>query len=260
MQGKDRIIVAVDTGSVDTARDIVDELSPHVGMFKFGLEFIYAMLSSTISARHSDEEAAESLRRLRRMFETVRSQLFWDGKLDDIPNTVAGASLVLSAMDVTMFNVHAGAGPAAVRAAVAGKRDSLVLAVTLLTSLKMNDLPDIGYRDFTRVRDVVQARARMAVEQGVDGIICSAADLMLLNEEGWMTDGVLRVTPGIRPKWAAPNDQARITTPADAIKLGADYLVIGRPLTKPPAEIGSRIKAAQLVAEEIQQAEEEMKA
>jgi orotidine-5'-phosphate decarboxylase len=146
-----------------------------------------------------------------------------------------------------MFNVHASAGIEAMRVAVNNKRESLVLAVTILTSLE----EDNAHLIFgAPIKAKVLQFARDAEIAGVDGIICSSKELELLAGQEELR-GLIKVTPGIRPEWATAGDQKRVMTPGEAIKAGADYLVIGRPITKPPEEIGSPVDAAQKIAQEI---------
>ena len=248
MEAKDRIIVALDVPKVDQALKIAENLSTHVGGFKIGLEFITSMLAEIITP--PEDEAIENFALIRQLFQELNGQAFWDGKFDDIPNTVGGASAAVNRIGVKMFNVHASAGIEAMRAAVEAREDAMVLAVTVLTSID-NDgcLHIFGQRNQKKVNQFV-CDAR---EAGVNGIICSAQECTTIRHFSEF-DNLILVTPGIRPLWAVAGDQKRVTTPAQAIKNGADYLVIGRPITQPPDHVGGSVKAAQLIAEEIEQA------
>jgi len=146
-----------------------------------------------------------------------------------------------------MFNVHASAGIEAMMSAVANKGQALVLAVTVLTSLEENNA-NLIFGGPSKAR--VLQFARDAKLAGCDGIICSPQELELLGKQKEL-GGLLKITPGVRPEWASAGDQKRIMTPAEAIKAGATALVIGRPITKPPTEIGSPVDAAKRIAEEI---------
>ena len=231
MEAKDRIIVALDVDSLDKARSLVESLAPHVGCFKVGLELLTAV------GAHKVIEFVHSL----------GGQVFYDGKFDDIPNTVGGAAKTVVGFNVKMFNVHASAGVEAMMATVANKGQSLVLAVTVLTSLEENNVYLIfGGPSKAKVLQL----ARDAKLAGCDGIICSPQELELLGKQKEL-DSLLKVTPGVRPEWAAIGDQKRIMTPAEAIKAGATALVIGRPITKPPTEIGTPVDAAKRIADEI---------
>lgn len=247
MEAKERIIVALDVDSVAKATELVEQLVTHVGIFKLGLKFINNMLASVIIPK-KDEDGQANLREIRELFRLLEGKVFWDGKFDDIPNTVGGASVPVAKMGVKMFNVHASAGREAVVKAVANKGSSLVLGVTVLTSIGAEECLSIfGDQPGPKVLQF----ARMLAEVGADGIICSPQELELL---GWNTpelDRLLRVTPGVRPLWAAVGDQKRVMTPGEATKAGANYLVIGRPITQPPAEIGGPVEAAKKIADEI---------
>lgn len=231
MEVKDRIIVALDVDNLDEAKSLVESLAPHVGCFKVGLELLTAVgAPKVVEFVHS-----------------LGGQIFYDGKFDDIPNTIGGAAKAVARLNVKMFNLHASAGVEAMMTAVANKGRSLVLAVTVLTSLEENNAHLIfGGPSKAKVLQL----ARDAKIAGCDGIICSPQELELLGKQKEL-DNLLKVTPGIRPEWAAAGDQKRITTPADAIKAGATSLVIGRPITKPPVEVGAPVDAAKKIAEEI---------
>lgn len=243
---KDRIILPLDVSNIAEARRLVDLLSPHVGLFKAGLEFIW---STIVDFLLLEEEAAIGLlKEARALARAIGGpSAFIDAKLADIPNTVKGASVAISRLGVKFFNVHASAGIEAVKAAVASRGNSQVLGVTVLTSIGSDECVSIfGEKPDNRVLHF----AGMLKDAGADGIICSPQELLEISGSGRF-DGLLRVTPGVRPEWAAAGDQKRVMTPAEAIKAGADYLVIGRPITKPPAEIGGPVEAAQRIAEEI---------
>ena len=158
--------------------------------------------------------------------------VFLDLKYHDIPNTVAGAAAAAANLGVWMLNVHALGGKAMMRAARQGieaaPRRPLLIAVTVLTSLAPADLQDLGIS--TPLPRLVERLAIDAVDCGLDGVVCSAQEAAVLRAR--LGDGPLLVTPGIRPEWAASDDQQRIVTPRQAIDDGASYLVIGRPITR----------------------------
>lgn len=234
MDAKDRIIVALDNMSKEQALALMATLAQFVGMFKVGLEMI-------TKGAHVD---------LIREGRVMGAGMFLDGKFKDIPNTMAQAAKAASELGVKFFNVHASAGPAGMKAAVENRGSAGVLAVTVLTSMDEEACYNV-YGDF--VSPKVLKFAQRAHEAGVSGLICSPKDLENLRG-GAGLQGMLKVTPGIRPVWAAVGDQKRITTPADAIRAGADFLVIGRPITDPPENIGAPIEAAKLIAAEMEQA------
>jgi orotidine-5'-phosphate decarboxylase len=231
MRVKDRIIVALDVDSLDKAKSIVGSLAQHVGYFKLGLELLTAVgAPQAVEAIHS-----------------LGGKIFFDGKFDDIPNTVAGASKVVAGMGVAIFNVHVSAGLKSIEAAVANKGSSLVLGVTVLTSIDEAECVSI-FGDFPSA--TVLRFSNMLLKAGADGIICSPKELNLLGKQNDL-DILMKVTPGVRPVWAPAGDQKRIMTPAEAIKAGASALVIGRPITEPPAEIGTPVDAVKRIAQEI---------
>ena len=231
MAAKDRIIVALDVPSLEQAGPLITSLASYVWCFKIGLELITA------------EGGPQAVR----FVQERGGQVFYDGKFCDIPNTVGNAAKAAAGLGVQMFNVHASAGVEAMMAAVANKWKALVLAVTVLTSLEENNAHLIfGGSSKAKVLQL----ARDAKIAGCDGIICSPQELELLGKQKELV-GLLKVTPGVRPEWAATGDQKRVMTPAEANKAGATVLVIGRPITKPPAEIGTPVDAAKKILEEI---------
>lgn len=231
---KDRIIVALDVPTLEEAEVLVRDLAPYVGCFKVGLQLLMSVGAPRI---------VEFIHR-------CGGKVFLDGKFNDIPNTVGAASKAVSDMGVHMFNVHASSGVDAMQAAVANKGSSLVLAVTVLTSI--DDPTSAMIFGELSWRKVLQF-AMDAHLVGCDGVVCSPKELEILGRYD-ETKSLLKITPGVRPTWASTDDQERVTTPSEAIRAGATALVIGRPITKPPAEIGSPVNAAIRIAEEIETA------
>lgn len=246
MEAKDKIIVALDVSGVDRAMELVNKLSPYVGLFKIGLEFIWSSIADLILL--PEPAAIAALQKIRALAMAIGGQhCFLDPKLADIPNTVKYASVAISRMGVKMFNIHASAGAGTIRAAVEYRGDSLILGVTVLTSIDEFECISIFGAD-PGIK-VIQFAEKLE-EMGASGVICSPKELESLLMAS-LHRKFLKIVPGVRPIWAAVNDQKRVMTPAEAIKAGADYLVIGRPITSPPAEIGGPIEAAQKIAEEI---------
>jgi orotidine-5'-phosphate decarboxylase len=161
-------------------------------------------------------------------------EVFLDLKFHDIPNTVAGACRAAARLGVWMLNVHASGGEAMMRAAreavATVPHPPLLMAVTVLTSLGQGDLPRIGLHG--SVIDNVERLAALAKGCGLDGVVCSAMEAPRLRAAHGA--GFKLVTPGIRLAGAAADDQSRVVTPTEALRLGADYLVIGRPITQAP--------------------------
>jgi len=241
MESKDRIIVPVDTNNINVALNIVETLQPYVGMFKFGLE-----LQNSIIAQLVNYEDPSFLGGIKRLFNLVDGKLFWDGKWDDIPNTVKGAANAISLLKPAMVNVHASAGEEAIKAAIENSPNSIVLGVTVLTSIS----PEECYRTFGEYSSYkVNYFAQMLVRLGAGGLICSPKELSFLNKPKFKE--LLKVVPGIRPSWADANDQKRIMTPREAVYAGADYLVIGRPITDPPNGMTPQ-EAVEKIIEELE--------
>lgn len=231
MEAKDRIIVALDVYNLAQVRFHVKNLAPYVGCFKVGLELLTAVGAPAVVE----------------LIHSLNGQIFYDGKFNDIPNTVGNAAGAAAGLNVKMFNVHASAGIEAMMAAVANKGQSIVLAVTVLTSLEENNA-HLLFGGPSKAK--VLQFARDAKIAGCDGIICSPQELALLGKQKEL-NALLKVTPGVRPEWASTDDQKRIMTPAEAIKAGATHLVIGRPITKPPREIGTPVDAVKRIVDEI---------
>jgi orotidine-5'-phosphate decarboxylase len=222
------IYVALDTPALDQATALAERVGPYVGGLKVGLEFVSA-------------NGPEGVRTL------VKNGLpvFLDVKLHDIPNTVAGAMKALAPLGAAIINVHASGGGAMMRAAADAAAcvpsPPKVLAVTVLTSLEAKDLVALGVE--AAPLDQVVRLARLAKEAGLDGVVCSPREITAVRAA--CGAGFLIVTPGVRPAGGALDDQRRVMTPKDALALGADMLVIGRPITgaSDPAEAARTIAA-----------------
>jgi orotidine-5'-phosphate decarboxylase len=214
-----RIIIALDVENRDLALALVRAL-PAARMFKIGLELFTA-------------EGPRLLQDVRALGKDV----FLDLKLHDIPNTVAEAARIGVRQGAQMMTVHASGGEEMMaRAAEAAKTEAekrgvagpRLLGVTILTSLKDETLASIGMLADTGAQ--VLRLAALARKAGLDGVVCSAREIEIVRRETGA--GFLIVTPGIRPAWAAAQDQKRIMTPAEAVSKGSDYLVVGRPVTQ----------------------------
>ena len=211
-----RLIVALDTSDLDQARRWARAVSPYAGLLKVGLEFFLA-------------QGAAGYRALADL------PIFLDLKLHDIPNTVRGAVRSLLPLNPTILTIHASGGrpmieAAAGAAAAAGQERPLILAVTVLTSLEDTDLAAIGM-DRSPDEQVLRL-ARLAVDAGADGVVCSPREVALLRRELGPVPKL--VVPGIRPEGSNRGDQARTLTPEEAIDAGADWIVVGRPITSSP--------------------------
>lgn len=204
------VFIALDTPDTGAARALAQAVRGDAGGLKLGLEFFCANGPSGVA------EIA-----------TLGLPLFLDLKLHDIPNTVAKAVQSLRPLEPTILTVHAAGGPAMMRAAKdAAPPSTRVVAVTVLTSLDAGDLDAVGYRDAPR--EQVLRLAQLARNSGLDGIVCSGAEVAEVRAQ-W-PDGFL-VVPGVRPAGAQLGDQKRAVTPREALDRGASVLVIGRPVT-----------------------------
>lgn len=216
-----RLIVALDDPDLTWALEMADRVGGRAGMLKVGLELFN---SAGPAAIHALRERG--------------ARVFYDSKLCDIPNTVAGAAAAIARMGAAMLNVHALGGRAMMAAAKqgaargageAGLETPFVVAVTILTSLDEADLRDqLGMSEAPL--EAAKRLAALAREAGLDGVVASAREVAEIKRV--CGKDFLTVTPGIRPSWASAGDQARVATPREAIAAGADYLVVGRPITR----------------------------
>lgn len=241
-----RLFVALDFPSGEEAMSLADRLRPLGVGFKVGLQLFYA-------------EGVSLVYRLQEHGQTV----FVDLKLHDIPNTVAGAVDSLVRHGVDFLNIHTQGGPEMMRAAVdaarkaaesTGKPLPKIIGVTLLTSLSERHLQEFLFVEGASVSEYVQHLAIQAKHAGLDGVVCSAQEAGLIREA--CGPDFLLVTPGIRPSGSGDQDQSRVITPAQALKNGADYLVVGRPITA----ASDPVSAAERILEEMQSATAEVQA
>jgi len=221
------VFVALDTPSLDRARELAQLLKPHVGGVKLGLEFYGA-------------NGPEGVRAI----VATGIPVFLDLKLHDIPNTVAGAMKALVPLGAAILNVHASGGAAMMRAAAdvsrKAERQAKLIAVTVLTSLEDRDLPEVGLSG-TALAQAVRL-AILAKNAGLDGVVCSPHEIAAVRAA--CGSGFLIVTPGVRPAGGDLGDQKRVMTPLQAVQAGAEVLVIGRPITAAP----DPVQAAQRIA------------
>ncbi|MFL5205185.1 MAG: orotidine-5'-phosphate decarboxylase [Microvirga sp.] len=209
---RDKLIIGLDVPSVEEARSVVERIGDAGTFYKIGYQLAYA---------GGFEFARELIGQ--------GKKVFLDLKLHDIGNTVEEGVRSVARLGATFLTVHAY--PQTMRAAVAGKAgtDLKILAVTVLTSYDDNDLVEAGYAPVTAA-ELVARRAAQARDLDVDGIVCAATEAERVRSI--VGPGRLIVTPGIRPAGAEAGDQKRIVTPAEGIRLGADHLVVARPIVK----------------------------
>jgi orotidine-5'-phosphate decarboxylase len=228
---RERLIIALDVSSMDGAMRSVDLLGGSARWFKVGSQ-LFTSCGKEVVAR----------------IKSAGFKVFLDLKFHDIPATVSLAGISAADMGVDLFNVHASGGSKMMKATMddvsahcarAGKPRPSIIAVTVLTSMTSVDLNEIGAPDTPD--DQVIRLARLAKASGLDGVVASPLETRLIREK--VGDGFLIVTPGVRPTWAGKDDQSRVKTPAEAIKEGADHIVVGRPILKAtnPADAAKRV-------------------
>jgi len=211
MTPKDRLIVALDVGDAKSARGLVSSLAGEVGLFKVGSELFVSAGPAFV------RELVEG-----------GEKVFLDLKFHDIPNTVARAVRSASLLGATFVDLHALAGSAALKAAAKERGESRLLAITILTSHDEGTLLELGIQG--PIVEAVSRLARLAQDAGASGVVASPEEAGRIRSVCG-PDFVI-VTPGIRPAGSAANDQARLSSPAAALSGGADYLVVGRPITE----------------------------
>ena len=233
MAGQAPIAVALDAPDLETAARWAGLVTPHVSTVKVGLE---------LYLRYGPDAVASV-----RGASGVR--VFLDLKLHDIPATVAGEARTVARLRPALLTVHAAAGPAAISAAAEAAPDARIVAVTVLTSLGEEDLCRIGLAG--PVSDAARRLAVLAVEAGARGLVCSPQEVAAVRAE--VGDDILLITPGVRLAGADIHDQARVATPEEALRAGADLLVIGRPITRAAdpgaaaAAIGASLRRAMML-------------
>jgi len=228
------VMVALDVGSAEEAIRLARRVAPHVGAFKIGLGLLYGPGPGTIAA-----------------LTDLEKPVFADAKLHDIPSQVEAAARRLGAWGARWVTAHLSGGEAMVRGAVAGLREGSggtggILGVSVLTSLDEPRLAAVGIS--TTPGKLVSRMSRVAVAAGCEGIVCSPRELGIVCE---VAPELIKVTPGIRLADATDDDQLRVASPASAITHGADWLVIGRPITR----ADDPVRAAELIARSLHSGE-----
>lgn len=238
LSAKERIILALDVDSIEEAQKIVLELKDYVGFFKIGLQL-----------QSCGFEVSE-------MIKSHGSKVFYDMKFHDIPNTVARASANLVKKGIDFFDLHIKGGSKMMSATVklaneTAKRYEMepptILGVTLLSSFGQKTLTQELNVNMS-IDEYVSRLARTALDSGLKGVVASASEAPVIREE--CGEDFLIVCPAVRPTWSVVNDQVRVVTPADAIKAGVDYMVVGRPVTN----ADNKVDAIELITQEIKEA------
>jgi orotidine-5'-phosphate decarboxylase len=241
MNAKAKLIVALDVDSVDRARDLFEALRETVGMFKIGSQLFTATGPEIV-----------------RQIVARGGRVFLDLKFHDIPNTVAAAGIEATRLGVAIFNVHASGGAemmqrAAEAVAETATREGLakpkVIAVTLLTSLDQKSLEQVGFDN--EPRSLVASLARMADDCGLEGVVASPQEIEIIRRT-ISNPNFLIVTPGIRSSSNQIDDQRRTLSAAEAIRAGADYLVVGRPILNAANPVEQARKFVEEIADALQ--------
>jgi orotidine-5'-phosphate decarboxylase len=236
ISAKDKLIVALDVDSAGRALDLFDALRDLAGMFKIGSQLFTAAGPDVV-----------------RQIISNGGRIFLDLKFHDIPNTVAAAGVEATRLGVSIFNVHASGGAEMMKRTTAavnevsvkeGLAKPKVIAVTLLTSIDQNTLAQIGI--LNEPRSVVSSWAQLAADCGLDGVVASPQEIEIIRDAVDKPDFVI-VTPGVRSAGSVADDQRRVLTAAEAIRAGADYLVVGRPILN----AADPVKAANRIVAEI---------
>ncbi len=227
---KDRIIFPLDLPTYDQAMHYVDILKAHIGLFKVGLELFIS-------------QGPDILKSIR---DAGGAGIFLDLKLHDIPVTVKRAFMAASQYGPEFVTIHCDEGEEILKSAAENSRGrTKILAVTVLTSLNQKNLSRLGYKEeyVNDLSRLVLLRARIAKEAGCHGIVCSGNEVAMVKKE--LGNDLIAVTPGIRPGWSVvgQDDQKRVVTPRAAVQMGADYIVVGRPIrdAKDPADAAKRV-------------------
>lgn len=232
MQAQERIVLALDVDTKEKALSLVKELAGYVGVFKVGMQLYNSVGPDIVKEINA-----------------LGGKVFVDLKFHDIPNTVASAGRVMANLGCHMFNVHAAGGREMMLALVEelkqesarlGQPEPITLAVTVLTSINQEQLVQEMLVKDMQIKDLVVKWALMAQECGIKGVVCSPQEISAIREACGPDFKI--VTPGIRPAWSEANDQKRITTPRQALDLGADYMVIGRPIVKAASPMEAALK------------------
>ena len=207
------IVLAVDTPELATAIEWVKATQDHISVFKLGLEFFLSFGSDGVKAIQA----------------VTDSEIFLDLKLHDIPHTVSGAAQAVAHLSPRFLTVHASGGKAMVQAAVKAMPDTHITGVTVLTSLSEDDVSEIGFA--SNALNTAVSMAKVATNAGARAIVCSPLEIAAVREA--VGSSAVIITPGVRPRdMVGSDDQQRTMTPQDAINAGANYVVIGRPITQ----------------------------
>jgi orotidine-5'-phosphate decarboxylase len=232
---RDKVVFALDNiKTIQEMKEIVLELRPYIACFKVGYELV-------LKGAFQKQDVLGILKEM-------GVEVFYDMKLNDIPNTMRKATEAISANGANILTVHAQSGKEGMKAAVSVRGETKIYAVTVLTSFNQESFSETFDTD-KKLQEEVLRFATLAQDAGVDGVIASPQELVLLKSKLELANLKI-ITPGIRPLWADAGDQARPMTPGDAIKNGAHKIVVGRPIM----EAANRVDAVRKILEEIENA------
>jgi len=213
MKNSSQVILALDFNDMASTVEMINLTKEHIGIYKFGLEFYLAHGKSGVKEIQSRFNGIE---------------IFLDLKLHDIPNTVAGACRSVADLNPKFLTVHASGGSQMISAASSTLPNVEITAVTILTSLDQEQMSAMGLRE--NIGNLTLSLAKNAVNSGARAIVSSPQEVSLLRKH--LGEKITLITPGVRPSGAERDDQERVMTPREAIEAGADFVVIGRPITK----------------------------
>lgn len=213
MNDNSKIVLALDSKSVASSLDMIEKTKPYIAVYKLGLEFFLA-------------NGINGVNEIKSKYPDIK--IFLDLKLHDIPNTVGGAAASIAILEPTFLTVHAAGGQEMVKAAIQQLPNTHITAVTVLTSLDSTELIAMGLPSDASTLGV--ALAKRAADSGASAIVCSPHEVSEIRKA--VGQAPILITPGVRPADSSPDDQKRVMTPAEAISHGANFVVIGRPITK----------------------------
>lgn len=235
LSAEERVWVALDYSSVEEADLVLGAVANRIGAFKIGTE---------IAARQGWKKPIEYIHQ-------KGGQVFADTKLNDVPTTTGKTASIILENSPEFINIHTSSGMESMKALTESVSKNSkepytkTLGVTALTSLSEQEIQEIFGRNHT---EAVKHMGRMALQSGLDGLICSPQEIPVIRNDEEL-DGLVLATPGVRPQWANKNDQQRVTTPREAIEMGGNYVIIGRPITQSPLEGGPEESVARIVSE-----------
>lgn len=242
VEPQDHIIFAMNTSDFIRVKCLASMLSGRVGYIKFGPEMNSAILASLLCP--SDGAAFENLMKIRSIFKEAKGRILWDGRLVGIANSIGPTVKTLSDMGVSMLSVQAAQGLKSLNAAIVNKGRSLLFAATPRSS--------IDHEERRKIDDsALNHQVARLKDLGIDGVICSSHETAGIRAH---LPDILIATRDVRPEWIHVKNRNKVITPGEAIAAGADFVIIGKPISSPPPEIGDPMRAADMIITEITEA------